>query len=189
MIHKWNFIEIRRSEAEENKQEKKLIMKTVWINCQTPPNNILLFSRSASHFSAIESTSNFSKQISLGDLRFCGSCLRINSHHPLTYCNIFYCPTSWKRKLHFYGRLEDFLVKLGDEMLGRCMVSDFVPFVRPSSAFCFAAGSWNGSINFHSSSFRFSWFSFNLLFFQSNVFCLFFRLQFRSRVESDKVSF
>lgn len=117
------------TEGEENKQEKKLIMKTVWINCHAPPNNISLFFCFASHFFAIESTSNPPEQILLADLRFCGSCLRINSHHPLTYCNIFYCPTSWKRKLHFYGRLEDFLVKLGDEMLGRRTISDSVSFV------------------------------------------------------------
>jgi hypothetical protein len=85
MIHKWNFIKIRRwnsgqgkkqrlPEGEKNKQERKLITEIVCINCHallpSLASYFVSFSPSKSHLISIV--------VSLTNKK---------SHHPLTYCN------------------------------------------------------------------------------------------------------
>lgn len=135
----------------KNKQakEKKLIMKIVWINCHAPPKNILPFSFIRSHFFLHRSVINNPRTDFIqrfGDLRsvvFTCDCEReTRKKSPIIHLLIvifFYCPTSWKWKLHFYGRFEDFLVKFRDNSWsGSTSCQVISDFVLPSTAFCFA---------------------------------------------------
>lgn len=137
----------------KNKQakEKKLIMKIVWINCHAPP-KIFCRSPSSDHiFLSIEASSTTPEQISSNDLAIYGLWFLLaianekretRKKSPIIHLLIvifFYCPTSWKWKLHFYGRFEDFLVKFRDNSWsGSTSCQVISDFVLPSTAFCFA---------------------------------------------------